>query len=735
MKNHALGVFLLAGLICLPGLTHAQSGFNPSMIISDTEIQNFTSWDKSDIQKFLDSKGSYLRTGKYISASGALKSATDIIYDASRAYQINPKFLLVTLQKEQSLITDDSPSQRQLDWATGYAVCDGCYLSHPNVQKFKGFGKQVDSAAGIIRWYYQNQDNPIVKKKDVPILIDNTRVTPASWATAFMYTYTPHLHGNANFWRIWNTWFDQTYPNGTILKLATASTTEYWVIENGKRRHFKTKSALLSRADPKLAISTSASNLENYPEGPEIAFPNYSLLRTPSTIYLLDYDTLRPFASQAVVRALGFNPDEPIDVNPSELTSYTIGDPITASTTAPQGVIIHVANTDLKYFLKDGVLHPFMSQTVIDANYKLFPVEKHTLADLSAYPTTNTPLNFNDGTLIQSKFSTAIYVIDEGRKRPIADEDTFYTLGYSKSNIIEVSQLVAMSIPTGERLYINGSLTSSDGKFVGDNNLPADDLYGKSKSASYLIAEYPSGRIISGKNIDDRLPISSLTKMLTAYEALQNDYSLTGSTVYSAKKFTTSTNPALKEGSKINNKDLLYSMLIASNNSAAKMIAGSTSTGENDLVRKINLRLGDWGADYTSIYDVAGSDGANKSTARDLLKIFTKILSDKNIKTALAAPSYTLTATVKNQRYSYKLKNTNQIFTFTPSKLNYKILASETGYFDQTGADLIMLIQSKKTNKQYIVITLGNMDAKNQFNEPNLLANWITDPKLKLKTN
>jgi len=180
-------------------------------------MRNYNSWTRDNVQQFLDAKGSYLRLHQSTDVDGLLKPAADIIYNTALANQINPKFLLVTLQKEQSLITDDSPTQKQLDWATGYAVCGSCNLSDPDVQKHKGFATQVDSTASLMRWYYDNKDKSFIKKKDTPIRIDNVDVTPQSWATAFLYTYTPHLHGNKNFWRIWQTWFSQFYPDGSIL--------------------------------------------------------------------------------------------------------------------------------------------------------------------------------------------------------------------------------------------------------------------------------------------------------------------------------------------------------------------------------------------------------------------------------------------------------------------------------------------------------------------------------------
>ncbi len=719
-------------LILQPIFVLAQTDFNPHYIISDPELQDYQNWTRSDIQKFLDDKGSYLRQLIVEDASGTMKMASDIIFDAAKQYQINPKFLLVTLQKEQSLVTDDAPNQKQLDWATGFAVCDSCSLDDQKVTKYKGFGKQVDGAAGIMRWYYANEDKTFVKKKDTPIRIDGENVIPGSWATAFLYTYTPHLHGNKNFWRIWNAWFEQIYPNGTLLTVPGSDT--YWLIENGKRRQFKNKTALITRVDPKIAIATSEADLMNYPLAAEITFPNYSLLRSPARTYLLDYDTLRPFVSNEVVAKLGYNPDELIDVADADLASYPIGSTITASTTAPQGVIFQISDASAYYLLKDDVLRPILDKNIIDANFKNLRVEKHKLKELAKYTVADEPVAFSDGTLLRGKDSSIVYIMDQGAKRPIADDDTFIALGYKRSNIVPVATLTLLNIPLGKPLFMNKDFTSAKNKYLGDNATPVADLYGEKILPAYVAAEYPSGRIISGKDIDTRRPIASVTKLLTAYEALRQDLNLNQTTAYKKELYAMEENPLkFQNGDIAKNKDILYAMLVGSVNSAARMVAQRTGLEESELVRKINNRLDEWGADFTTISDVTGLDERNKSTPRDLLKIFTKALADKTIRDAIASPTYVFKKIVKKKIVAQKIKNTNQIITLYPiSKRGYKILATKTGYTEEANAVLAMLIESKKNKKQYIIITMDNPNYAKRFDEPHRIAEWIAAGNVKI---
>lgn len=730
--KHILFFILIFYLLFFLLPAKAQSNFDPSFIISDPELQDYHSWDQTDVQNFLDAKGSYLRTAIFNDVSGTPKTAANIISDAADRYQINPKFLLVTLQKEQNLVTDDSPSERQLDWATGYGVCDGCDINDPQVQKFKGFGKQVDSSAGLMRWYYQNENTSYVKQISTPIRIDDQTVTPSSWATAFLYTYTPHLHGNENFWRIWNTWFAALYPNGTLLQ--TIGANDYWLIDNGQRRHFVGKIPLITRYNPNLALMVDPIDLLNYQEGPAITFPNYSLLRSGPTTYFLDYDTLRPFASDAVIQAIGFAPDEIVDVSAADLVGYTIGSTITASTTNPSGAVFKITDAkDTYYVLKDNELYPVIDPAVVTVNYRHLPVEKHQLKDIKKYQIADTPLIFNDGTLLRVFDSNIIYVIDRGKKRPIADDDTFLALGYKKTNIIPVSQLTAMNIPTGEGLFVNNSLTSAKNKYLGDNATSVPDLYGKATAASYLVAEYPSGRIISGKNIDTREPITSFAQLMTIYEALHEDFKLNKVTTYTSSTPCTNKTLLFKAGDKIKNKDLLFATLVGSVSCTADMTANDVNADQFNFINNANRLLEDWGADYSTIADASGLSSKNKSTARDILKIFTKTLENSTIKAALSTPSYNFTIqTAKGKSVRMNLKNTNQIITNIPlSKRSYNIIATKTGIATENTGAIVVLIKTKKTKKQYVVVTLGAISAKKHFDEAHNIAEWISNNKVK----
>ena len=164
--------------------------FNKNNIISNFQMFDDDSMTQAQIQNFLISKNSYLANYSVEDYQGIVKPASQIIYEAAERYGVNPKYILVTLQKEEGLIQwQGIPPQKRLDWACGYAVCDSCSMDDPKIQKYKGFGKQVDNTAGSMRFYYDNANiYGFIKKANTVNVIDGETLNFVNQATANLYT-------------------------------------------------------------------------------------------------------------------------------------------------------------------------------------------------------------------------------------------------------------------------------------------------------------------------------------------------------------------------------------------------------------------------------------------------------------------------------------------------------------------------------------------------------------------
>ena len=252
------------------------AGFDAGNIISDAQFYDGSSMTVKQIQSFLTKQLSGTRDGrctigdsgrkagqawggtkiasaclkdmkfKALSRSsnaycksvsgGASQSPAQILAAVGKACGISPKVLLITLEKEQSLITDTWPTVRQYNVATGYACPDDGPNNSANCNSaYSGFANQVYWAAWQLKVYKANpnsfnyrpyQTNTIQWHPNISC--GTSRVYIENAATAALYIYTPYRpnaaalragngtgdacssYGNRNFYLLYNSWFGST---------------------------------------------------------------------------------------------------------------------------------------------------------------------------------------------------------------------------------------------------------------------------------------------------------------------------------------------------------------------------------------------------------------------------------------------------------------------------------------------------------------------------------------------
>ena len=92
-----------------------------------------------------------------------------------------------------------------------------------------------------------------------------------------------------------------------------------------------------------------------------------------------------------------------------------------------------------------------------------FPVHPD---ELKQYPY-NGRAKLIDGTIITSPESSAVYIISDGRRRPVISGEAFEKLGYAWDNIHDVPQKVVDLHPLGDPLDL--IITFGEGEILGDN--------------------------------------------------------------------------------------------------------------------------------------------------------------------------------------------------------------------------------------------------------------------------
>ncbi len=230
------------------------SDFQPGYIISDNNFYNGNALDAGTIQSFLNAQVPTCRAGytclkDYTTPTSsragdamcgpytgaASESAATIIAKVGAACGISQKVLIVLLEKEQGLVTDDWPGAGQYKSATGYAcpdtsACDSQYYGFYNqvymaAWQFKRYGNPPGTS-NYFTWVPVGQVSAIRYSPNAACGAANVLVR--NNATAALYYYTPYqpnaaalanlygtgdgcsAYGNRNFWRFYTDWFGPT---------------------------------------------------------------------------------------------------------------------------------------------------------------------------------------------------------------------------------------------------------------------------------------------------------------------------------------------------------------------------------------------------------------------------------------------------------------------------------------------------------------------------------------------
>lgn len=451
MKTKTI-IFALA-LFILSAQNSTAAYFNPDNILTDEEYTNSKSLTVSGIQKFLAKKGSELAVLKY---NG--KSVAKIIYEAAQKYDINPKLIIATAQKEQSSITDSSLSDYQKKYLMGYAVFD---RFNPIQYKYQGVFKQIDSATWQFRQYIDNPSYYGYQKGLTKTTSDGYTITPKNNATAGLYNYTPHAglgkgatvddsgNGNFLFWQIWTNWFANYYPNGTLLKIEGDN--NLYILQNEKKKPFLSdRITETSKYKDTQAVILTADQ-DKYLTGKATIFPNGTLLYDQDNNYfIISNQKIRRFQSVDILKKLGYYKKNAQQIDNNGKSFYKKDIRIANDTVFPiNGTVIYEKSSNTKYLLENSQKRPIVSNKIYNNQFdsrNLVAVSKATLDRLE----TGSPVLFRDGTLIKDGASN-LYIIEYGKKRPIS-KTTFEKMGYKYENVILTQYKLRKLHETGKKV-------------------------------------------------------------------------------------------------------------------------------------------------------------------------------------------------------------------------------------------------------------------------------------------
>jgi len=230
----------------------------------------------------------------------------------------------------------------------------------------------------------------------------------------------------------------------------------------------------------------------------------------------------------------------------------------------------------------------------------------------------------------------------------------------------------------------------------------------------YTDIENPD-KVLFEKNIDQKMAIASLTKLMTAAIVLEN-FDLSQDVKISKIAAQQDARNLLKAGKIFLAKDLLYEMLINSDNSAAYAFA--ETIGQDDFIKAMNLKANELGMEDTYFSGPMGLANKNYSTVQDFALLAKYLIKENSqIMKITQMPEFDLHDAEGN--FYYKAINLNGLLK--DAELKERIVLGKTGETKEAGQCLLVVLRAPAGEGYLINVVLG---AEDRLLETKNIIDW-----------
>lgn len=194
------------------------------------------------------------------------------------------------------------------------------------------------------------------------------------------------------------------------------------------------------------------------------------------------------------------------------------------------------------------------------------------------------------------------------------------------------------------------------------------------------------GRPLWAGHPDARLPLASLTKLMTALLVAEQGDLDAAVTIDRAAAAETGARIGLRAGERFRAQDLLTAMLVRSANDACRALADWQAGDEARFVARMNARAAQLGLHGTHFTDACGHDAATQvSSVRDLAALARAAMRAPAIAAAVARRDFVLASLAGRRR---PLHTTNALLGGLRGARGIK-----TGYTPAAGRCLVALVE------------------------------------------
>lgn len=236
---------------------------------------------------------------------------------------------------------------------------------------------------------------------------------------------------------------------------------------------------------------------------------------------------------------------------------------------------------------------------------------------------------------------------------------------------------------------------------------------------SAILYDLGSEKILFSQESETKLPIASLTKLMSAtivIESMNLDDVVTVRNSAIEKSKNEGGGSDLSEGEKIKASDLLKLVLIESSNDSVYALEEHLLENYGiKMTEKMNEKAGELGMDSTLFTEPAGLDDEKSfSTTQDLIKLVRYSFRYDSLYQILKTQRTEVASIDGNLRH--QLLNTNQLLG-----LLFNIVGGKTGFTERAGGSIILVTEAPHGQSRLITVILGSND---RFDDAKQLVEW-----------
>lgn len=219
-----------------------------------------------------------------------------------------------------------------------------------------------------------------------------------------------------------------------------------------------------------------------------------------------------------------------------------------------------------------------------------------------------------------------------------------------------------------------------------------------------IIMDVNSGRILYSKNMDEKLPMASTTKIMTTLVAIESGRLEEYVTVSRHASYTGGSSIYLREGERHSVKDLLYAIMLRSGNDAAVAVAEHIGGSIEGFADMMNRKAQEIGAVNTQFANPHGLDAAGHyTTAHDLALITAHALKNPLFADIVSSKKKTIEGP-PNENWDRVMINKNKMLWQFDGGDGVK-----TGYTKNAGRCLVSSATRNGMQLVCVVLNCGSM--------------------------